>query len=460
MKLVRIFTFFLVFTVLISNIVPLSMGGISSVHAQSTDLSNAQADKAKLEAELAALEQEIAAKQRELDAQKGQSKTIKNDISVLTTKITKSKLDIQAKNLTIKKLGGEISEKVSTIGSLNEKIGREKESLGQLIRKTNEIDNASVVHLILSDDTLSSFYGDIDSFQSIKREIKSSVDEINGVRTETETEKKTLEDKQNQAEDAKALLESAKRQVELSEQEKQQLLSISQSKEAAYQKLLAEKAKRRAEILSALFNLRDSKAIPFGDALKYATLAADKTGVRPAFLLAILTQESNLGTDQGSCYLTDLLTGAGVSSRSGKTFPNVMKPSRDIPPFVEITQALGRDAMKTLVSCPIGGYGYGGAMGPAQFIASTWKGLAKRIGTALSVSTPDPWAPRDSFMASAIFLADLGAGGKTYTAEKTAACKYYGGGTTCTTITTPYGLSVMKKAQTIQETMIDPLQGN
>jgi len=434
----------------------------NSASAQSSELSDAQRQKAALEAELAGLEQEIAAKQKELDGQKGQSKSLQGDISILTSKINKAKLDIKSRNLTIKKLGGEITDKKETIVDLNEKIEREKESLAQLLRKTNEFDDSNLVHLILSDQSLSGFYGDIDNFQSIKRGIKASVEEITGVRTQTEAEKMDLEKKQDAEEDARAALEAAKREVERSEQDKKQLLSISKNKEAQYQQVLAEKAKRRAEILSALFNLRDSKSIPFKDALAYAQFASQKTGVRPAFLLAILTQESNLGTNQGSCYLTNAETGAGVSSRTGNTLANVMKPTRDVQPFLEITASVGRDPYKTLVSCPIAGSGYGGGMGPAQFIPSTWKIIKSRIASMLGVSNPDPWSPKDAFTASALYLADLGANNQTYSAEKNAACRYYSG-RACDTrkpANSFYGVSVMAKAQNIQENMIDPLEGN
>jgi hypothetical protein len=135
-----------------------------------------------------------------------------------------------------------------------------------------------------------------------------------------------------------------------------------------------------------------------------------------------------------------------------------MKPGRDIEPFKSITASVGRDPYKTLVSCPIGGYGYGGAMGPAQFIPSTWNLMKNRVASALGKTAADPWNPRDAFMASAIYLADLGASGGAYTAERTAACKYYGGGRACTNVTSPYGNSVMKKADNIQKNMIDVLQ--
>lgn len=420
-------------------------------------LTNAQADKARLEAELSGLEKEIAQKQKELDSQKGQSVSISRDIAILTTQIKKSKLDIQAKGLVIQKLGGEIKQKNQKIEDLSAKIEIEKESLAQLVRKDREIDDKSMVAFILSKDTMSEAYGDIDAFASIKLGIKKSVEEIRGTKNETEAEKKSLELKKDKETDVKVQLETAKKQVETNEKEKQQLLAVSKDKEKTYQQVLADKAKRRSEILAVLFNLRDVSAIPFGKALEYANSASQISNVKPAFILAIITQESNLGTDQGSCYVTNMETGAGVSSKSNKAFKNVMKPTRDVKPFTEITLALGRDPAKTLVSCPIASAGassWGGAMGPAQFIPSTWKGMVKKVASSLGIKTPDPWNPRDAFMASALFLAELGGVGDSYSAQIKAACKYYGsGGTSCA-----YGKQVMAKMANIQTKMIDPLQ--
>ena len=85
-------------------------------------------------------------------------------------------------------------------------------------------------------------------------------------------------------------------------------------------------------------------------------------------------------------------------------------------------------------------------MGPAQFIPSTWKGLEKRIASMIGVLIPNPWSPRDSFIASAIHLTDLGAKGASASAQNRAACKYYGsGGSSCS-----YSRSVMRLKSSIQ----------
>jgi len=178
--------------------------------------------------------------------------------------------------------------------------------------------------------------------------------------------------------------------------------------------------------------------------------------VRPAFILAILQQESNLGANVGQCYLRNDSTGAGVGKNTGTPFSNVMSPTRDVPPFLALAQQLGFDPHNQVVSCPQG-VGWGGAMGPSQFIASTWSTYASRIASATGDAVPNPWNARDAFFATALFLRDLGGSGGT-SGEIEAAGRYYAGGNWAT-LGMSYAQSVQSRAATIQTTMIDPLQG-
>ena len=430
------------------------------VFAQNNELQVVEARKAQLEAELAVLEKEIAEKEALLNSQKTKSASLQRDIDIIKTKIGKAKLDIKSQNLIIEKLTGEINKRTSTIQNLSEKIIREKQSLAQLIRKTNELEKNNLVHLILASQTLSELYGDIDSFSSIKEAVKDSVDEIKNVKKETEGEKEELKKKQDEEVNAKKKIEQVQREMEKNEKEQKTLLSISKDKEKEYEALKAERERRAAEIRSALFALRDTSAIPFGQALEFANFASSKTGVRPALILAILTQESRLGENIGSCFLKDSSTGDGIGKNTGTAISRVMNPSRDVPPFLEITKKLGLDSFGTPVSCPWT-VGWGGAMGPSQFIASTWKLFESKIANAVGVSTPNPWEPKDAIAATAIYMKDLGAAAQTFTAERDAACRYYSG-RSCSDPAVKnlfYGNAVMEHARNIQENMIDPLLG-
>jgi membrane-bound lytic murein transglycosylase B len=409
--------------------------------------SSSQADKDYCKKELSQIEAELA---KLLELQKEQQKktgTIAGDVNYLSSQINALKTKVKARSLAIAQLKVAIVEKNSTIKSLNQKIDREYESIAQLLRDTNRYDNETLVHLMLSDQSISNFYNDLEAYTAIKAAVKESVDKIRGIKTQTETQKQDLEKKQNAEADAKVELENAQKKVAQTEAEKKQLLAVSKQAESAYQKLAAEKKARADRIRSALFPLAGTtQKIEFGTALQYANEVSKLTGVEPAFLLAILTQESNLGANVGQCYLTNPDTGAGVGKNTGTPFWNVMKPTRDVGPFLEITTALKLNAFQTAVSCPIAGVaGWGGAMGPAQFIPSTWKIFEKRLESALG-HFANPWAPKYAFLASAMYLTDLGAFGTSATAQSIAACRYYGsGGATC-----QYGKSVANLKNTIQ----------
>jgi len=415
--------------------------------ADCSDPTYAKANESACRSELKDIEAQLAVLLKQQDQQKKQTGTLKGDIDSLTAQINALMAKIKARSLVIAQLKNDISDKLTKINSLSETIKSEHQSLAQLLRNTNEFDNENIIHLILSDQSISDFYSDLESYNTIKQAIKTSVDKINGVKTETETQKKDLEVKQSAEIDAKFELESAQKKVAQSEADKKQLLAISQQKEVAYQKLAAEKKAKADKIRSALFSLAGtSQKIEFGTALQYANEAKSKTGIDPAFLLAILTQESNLGANVGQCYLTNQDTGAGVGKNTGTPFSKVMSPTRDVPPFLEITSKFNLNPYSTAVSCPIAGVsGWGGAMGPAQFIPSTWKLFANRLQAALGHDA-NPWDPEDAFMASSLYLTDLGATGNSASSQSRAACKYYGsGGSTCS-----YSRSVLALKMKIQ----------
>lgn len=450
---IRNFTFASVFLIAV-----ISLAGLFSytplLSFAQNDLTPEQ--EAALRAELQQIEKEIAAQQTILTQKKSEGSSIARDIAILDAKIKEAQLKIKAHNIAIDKLGKDIVVKSQNILSLSERIENTEESIGDVIRKTDQVDDFSLAEAFLAKRNLSEFFQDFDTFESLQNSLHTYVDEISQAKNETETEKEQLDQKRNKEIDTRIDVEAEQGKIKKSEEEKKYLLSLNKQQQANYQGVISEKQKKANAIREALFKLRDSESIKFGDALQYATEASKVTNVRPALILAVLTQESNLGQNVGSCYLADPQTGAGIKISTGLAVNNVMKPTRDVTPFLEITEALGRDPYKTRVSCPWT-VGYGGAMGPAQFIPSTWKLTASRIASALGKASADPWNPRDAFMASSIYMGDLGASIGGYTAERNAACRYYSG-QGCTASTAFYGDQVVAKATAIQA-QIDILNG-
>jgi len=431
---------------LILTIVLGPIGYTPTTTAQTVVAQLSPAERAQLEAELRQLEAELAQKQKELSSQKTYSSSLQGEINRLTSLVNAKKTEITLKSKKIAQLGASINEKKKTILTLSEKMENQKESLAQLIRKTDEQDRTTLTSFLVSSKNLSEFYSDVSRYDTLKKEVKDSVDQIKEIKGITETTKVQLEKEEDKTRDEKAALEAAQLALAKSQSTQKQLLSISKNKETEYQKVIADQQAKVANIKAKLFQLAGgSKAIRFDVALGYAEAAERVTGTPAALVLAILTQESALGNNVGQCYLVDTATGSSMNKNSGKMYSNGMKASRDVQPFLDITAKLGYDWTKTVVSCPIAGVaGYGGAMGPAQFIPSTWKLFQKRLESTFGRAS-NPWNAEDAFMASSMYLADLGAT-SSYSSQVRAACKYYGsGGATCS-----YGNSVMKHKANIQ----------
>ncbi len=405
-----------------------------------------------LRAKLAAIEAEIAQQEVLLDGKKTERRSLERDVAILDTKIKKAQLAIQARNIEIQRLGGQIGDKQITVNQLTDRTEKQKQSLAQLIRKTNEVDNYSLVEIMLGTKSLSQFFEDLENFQTIKASLQVSLSELSDTKELTLQQKNSLETKQQSEKELRELQELEKKEIESNEKEKAKLLKDTKGKEAEYQKLIQTQKKTAAAIRAQLFKLRDSGAIPFPEALQYAEFAGAKTGVRPALIMGVLTQETNLGSNLG-------IVGG---------WETAMHPTRDIPVFKGIMAELGLDPN----SVPVSGkpsYGWGGAMGPSQFIPSTWAmygGFVSngaggwvydkskdRIRQLTGKGSPSsPYDKQDAFLATGLLMGDNGATAQTYAAERLAALRYFAGwGNASNPSYAFYGDGVMGHATRIAE---------
>ncbi|MBU6370987.1 MAG: lytic murein transglycosylase [Patescibacteria group bacterium] len=415
-----------------------------------------QSQKAECQNELAQVQAELSQAEAAAAAQHATTTSIQKQVSAIAAAIKVEQLDIQAKNLLIKTLGDNITDTQNQIDSLDAQIESNKQDLAGMLREVNQADHTSLLEILLSNETISGFLSDAANLELLSHDLNSLSQELAVEEASSTAAKGVLVNKQNDAEDARYEIQQAQKALQANQATQGKLLAVSQASEKAKQAYVSATQKQIDAINAKLFALAGgSNAIPFGVAYQYALSAQRATGVDPAFLLAIMTQETNLGNNQGTCYLSNPSTGAGVNVRTGAYLAKVMSPTRDVPPFLTITNDLSVDPYHTIVSCPQS-YGWGGAMGPAQFIASTWMGLVSRVANALGISgMPNPWNPEHAFMASAIYLADLGASGGGYTADMRAACRYYGtGGSSCT-----YGRSVLAIASNTIQPEINTVNG-
>ncbi len=385
-------------------------------------------ERAQLEAQLKDLEGQIVQYQDQITQYQKQGKTLSGEVSRLNTQISSLNLQIRATNLKISDLSGQITATQLKIEDLQASIEKNEANLGSLLRSLYQSESASMVEVLLRNSTLSDFFNDLSNTSNLQTSLQSTISQIKDLRDDLAGKKEELTLAKADAQTLAAAREAQKNDVNVTKTQKNQLLTTTKGQESKYQAMLKDTQARAAAIRSRLFTLLGGGQMSFGQAYQFAKVAQDATGVRAAFLLAILDHESALGKNVGQC-----------------SYRTAMNP-KERPVFLQITASVGIDPEKQKVSCPNADGVYGGAMGPAQFIPSTWNGYKARV-EAIVGHPPSPWNNQDAFVAAALYLKDAGAA----TSERNAAAKYYCGGNwnryVCTNV---YGARVVTKATSFQ----------
>lgn len=374
-----------------------------------------------------------------------EKKTLNSKISGLKKKIQNLEYEIKKGNVMVKDLNMQIVDTQVSIDDTTKKIYTSEDQITEILREVGREDDKSSMEILL-EGSLSDFFNNLVYLEGLNSKIGDILESTRSLKTYLEGQKQKMDGEVDQLQKTIALQTAQKQENNQTKKTQEYYLTLT---EQQYQEQLQQKSdidKKSAAIKAKLFQLVGVAQAPtFGEALEIAKSVAAIVNIRPAFLLAIISQESAIGKNVGQCVLTNDATGEGKRIKTGAVLAKVMKPTRDVQPFLSITQALGRDPHNTPVSCPLQ-VGWGGAMGPAQFIASTWALIKDRLNSLLGKPS-DPWAIKDSFTAASLYLTDLGAGAKTASAEKKAASKYYGGSSS-------YANSVYRRATCIQ-TFID-----
>jgi len=383
----------------------------------------ADADKMKLDLEnqIRQKQEEINQHQEKIQETQGKAKTLNNEISILEGQINKIRLEINQVDLTIQKSTLNIQEIDEQIDILEQSIDEKKELLAEYIRIFARYDQETLLEVILKNEKFSDFFEEIKALETIQEEIHSVLGAIGQIKETLVEDKEKIEIEREEQNMLKSIQLGQSRSVENMQNKKENILSKTKGEEKLYQQMIKDNQEEIVFIREQLI-LLEKYNITEAEMVRSAIFAGAKTGIRPAYLLGVLENESWLGRNVGTgnwkedmyqCYLN-----------KGST--NTARKMRDA--FLLICKELGLNPDLQVVSArPTAYSGCGGAMGIAQFMPTTWLAYKDRIAAMTGNNPPNPWLPVDAFTASAIKLADAGASSQTYEAERNAYAKYIAG---------------------------------
>lgn len=417
-------------TLLIASI--LALLPASQLFSQAPNSSLTPEERSTLTQQLEALEAEAAKLDKEIANTQTEARTLANEVKIIDKEIKKKELEIRRLSLVIQQTQTDIRKKTANINEAKGKIGGSQKSLSASVKQLSQEDADNLLVLMLKNDSLSDFFLVLNNHEQIQENLQSTLGSLREYKASLEEEKAELEEYQKGQEDTKSIQEINRRSLADKRKERDQLLKLTQGKESLFQQLLKQKKTDIAAIKNKLFYLQQA-GITAEQALAAAKAATAKTGIRTAFLLALLEVETgkqfengqitvghNLGTghwkrDMYDCYIN---LGKPKTAESQKTA------------FFQITAELGINPDTAPVS-RMPNYGCGGAMGPAQFIPTTWVLFKDRVANLTGRGMASPWNVEDAFTAAALYLADSGAASQQKAGEIAAARTYISGRPNC-----------------------------
>lgn len=380
--------------------------------------SNSFADEGKitdLEAkrqELDKLYNEILDQKYILEEKRKEVATLETEIELLEIQIKETETAIQKAQLEMESLQVEINNKREQIKAKEEELKKKKVILAEYIRLIHKFDQISLIESVFSQSTFEGFLVEIQYLDNLQEKVFNSLKEIQWLKFQLETERDSLLEKQEEQSRLYKMQEMQKLVLESTQKNKQELLEKTKGEEDQFQKVVDDLFNKQSLIAKEISCLVGNDEIPpsLEQIYSYATFASAHTGVRRELILAVISQESNLGRNVGSGYYKD-----------------EMEP-RYWPVFESICLELNIDPEIMKISKKPSSYpGWGGAMGPGQIMPYKWLRVKSNVAEITGHNPPSPWNLQDAFVATGVILQGLGAANQTYETEYEAVGKYFAG---------------------------------
>lgn len=213
--------------------------------ANSDEIENLTAQIQEKRKQLEKLDAEIAAQRKLLSETSGQATNLQAKINSLEasrkkilTEIKSTETQIKKAELTINKLDLEITDKQKLVDT-------HSEGIAESIRRTNTIENKSLVERFLSSESFSNFWTDLEQNLTIQSVFNSAIDYLLSISAELRETKAQKDTERAELAQYKKELDGQVDAMAQTKAEQQDILLKTKNKEAEYKKLLAQKESQK-----------------------------------------------------------------------------------------------------------------------------------------------------------------------------------------------------------------------
>ena len=406
----------------------------SSPDSSSAGIEQINESMDKVRQEIKDVQSKIKDYTAEIKAQQKKARSLKTEMVIYENNIKKNELEIKETKLKIRELELGIEDTKNKIVESEKGIIRNKGTLREYIKLLYTYDQDSMFEMLLTRDNISDFFNEFNATEAMESKIYKTINALKKEKDDLGIKEEQLEEEQSQHEDLIGIRSKQNSNFEELKKQKAELLEVTRGQERKFQEILEENKNILPSLKAKLHDLQImGSKIKFADAFAAAKYIGARIGVRPAFLLGILKVESDMGVNVGTgnwnddmyqCYLRL----SKIAKTAARKQYYIKRAENERNAYFDIVNKLGIDPNSVNVSREPT-YGCGGAMGPAQFIPTTWLSHEEEISDITGHYPPNPWDLTDAMAAMATKLSKVaGVTTGNYDAEYEAAGQYLGGG--------------------------------
>jgi peptidoglycan hydrolase CwlO-like protein len=343
----------------------------------------------ELKSKIENLRSQIQQYQNQIYSKEKQAETLAGDVTDLEKDIAKIELQIEETELVIQSLNIDIANKQLEIDAMQKEVVAKKTVLSQFMQELYERGDATSIELALGNENFSDYFFQADSIESFEERAREIYDQFVFLREGLKREQEAMLSRKQQQTDLRIMQKDQEKTLDQEKTMKNILLTKTRNEKEA----ISLQMEKLQEELSALQSL--GEPINIDTAISAARYASRFTNVAPEFLLGVLRIESSLGTNVGGGrYKTDM------NPAQWDTFKKICDELGTNPSNVPVSRraCYNSDAKD-------GCGGWGGAMGPAQFMPSTWMGYKSKVEKLTGQAPANPWSLEDSLVAMGLKLA-------------------------------------------------------
>ena len=230
-----------------------------NVYGQSvSELKNKIEEK---QADIVDLDRQIEKLGKELVVVEGQKNSLKKELNriELTGQTIQAKIKRTTGQISVTELG--INKTEDGIGEKQSNINKGKDTLKTSLQIIRDKEDNSILEIILSEKTISSFFREIHELNQLQQEITNTLNVLEKDKTDLSNKKNELTKQRRELVLLEESLKDEKRLNDQIKQEQRELVRETENKESSYLALLEEIKNKRAEFEKELFNFESQLKI-------------------------------------------------------------------------------------------------------------------------------------------------------------------------------------------------------